>query len=376
NISKRVVYARIEEARGLPNNHLLTPYKTEISQNRRKLCDTKLGLIALTNPSFSNEAIKCVSAGILQFLNNKKQIHGIDAVERLFTEKVGLYLYGSTNTTCWFGRISDSPANSNKQMWNESMIALKNGFPVETLLNIHNEIPRLFIQGEDDNKSILYSNWIKRMRVDGAGQFINEKWRGRKGKTSYTPTTLPGIISEPTTGFINIQARNRGIDMYTRIAPAAAPKNKVSAETSGNIYYQQLDLRNEVFGAGPSGSTGTGLAAAFTFGNFDEKTELFKEYLFAMIGYLVGGGMHSLHEVLSILRLIGLEYNTGTLLEYNFSNSPTHSGVEGLFGGRVSNNFSFLPKKFLFSKVFEDWKNEYYDIVVLGGIHWRYNQFG
>ena len=75
NISKRVVYARIEEARGLPNNHLLTPYKTEISQNRRKLCDTKLGLIALTNPSFSNEAIKCVSAGILQFLNNKKQIH-------------------------------------------------------------------------------------------------------------------------------------------------------------------------------------------------------------------------------------------------------------------------------------------------------------
>jgi hypothetical protein len=39
----------------------------------------------------------------------------------------------------------------------------------------------------------------------------------------------------------------------------------------------------------------------------------------------------------------------------------------------VRDSFPLLPKTFLGSKDFERWRDEYYDIVVLGGTHWKFN---
>lgn len=127
------------------------------------------------------------------------------------------------------------------------------------------------------------------------------------------------------------QLRERGIDKWM--------------PTSTNAPQATIDIqqRNLIFGAGPSGSTGTLLQAARLFGNLDG--ELLRQYVLAIVGYLVGGGMHSYHEVMCIARLVGCPYADGAYL-------PS------------------LPAMFTRSSEFERWRDEYYDIVVLGGRLW------
>jgi hypothetical protein len=75
---------------------------------------------------------------------------------------------------------------------------------------------------------------------------------------------------------------------------------------------------------------------------------MLKEYTLAIIGYLVGGGMHSYHESMVIAQKAGVPYNPGA-----FKDS--------------------LPASFSSSGDFKAWGVQYYDVVYLGAIHWRYN---
>jgi hypothetical protein len=114
-----------------------------------------------------------------------------------------------------------------------------------------------------------------------------------------------------------------------------------------DAYYDDADVRNLLFGAGISGTTGTLLQAANAFGGLTGGP-LLKEYVLAIIGYLVGGGMHSYHESMSIAQRVGVPYNPGAYI-------PS------------------LPTSFVFSPQFAHWRDEYYDVVVLGATHWRFN---
>jgi hypothetical protein len=404
---KRVVYAPTAEARGTPGNRgddkgRLLPYDTQVSKTRRALCHSKLGVIALTKPEYSRPAVTKVSLGVNAFLQRRLQAERGSSDKKIrknYAEKVGKYLFGTGYMS--FGRFSDLTAIdrinqfreqfkepkaegeeaaqlAQNHIWNQSILALASGKQLATILSIHDGTGRLLLTPSDPEYGI-FDKYAKLLRAESDGEMINPNWRGRKDKPKgeIQPTTLPGNITPQMAAYAvlpPLQNRNRGVDRYNRIAPNAPPNTPVRAETSGNIYYQQLELRNELFGAGPSGTTGTCLAAAFAFGKFDETSERMKEYLFAIIGYLVGGGMHSLHESLSILRLLKLEYNTGTLLGYDFSESPARTDAEGLVRGKVSAQFPLLPQKFLLSSDFQAWRDEYYDIVVLGGTHWMFNK--
>ena len=400
----RVVYAPIAESRGTPPNGTgLKPYSTEVSKHRRNLCHSKLGVIALDR-SFSQDALAAVSSGVLAFLQKQ------DATTRAsFTKSYQGFLSGTAGYSS-FDRLYDQSVNDPQATWAEVIKSLQatrtTNARIETLLAIHDAVGFQIIVANKDNpqynKSPLYQtymSWKNRMYVDGKGQMFNRGGNGSKGwyerdlKSEYkpakdpsgkdipplnsypAPSSLPGNITQARPDFPNIQSRTRATEWYQRVPIEPRPNDvKVTAETSGNIYYEQLDLRNELFGAGPSGSVCGALSAAFTFGGFGPKSELFKEYLFAIIGYLVGGGMHSLHEVLTPLRMLGLEYNTGTLLTYDYSNSPAADDSKGLVKGMASKNiFPLLPQKFLRSKQLKNRLNEHGDIAVSGGTHWAFN---
>ena len=81
--------------------------------------------------------------------------------------------------------------------------------------------------------------------------------------------------------------------------------------TAEKVPQSTIDIqqRNLIFGAGPSGSTGTLLQAGKLFGNLDG--ELLQQYVLAIVAYLVGGGMHSYHEVMVIARMAGCPYKDG-----------------------------------------------------------------
>ncbi|MEM9224836.1 MAG: hypothetical protein AAGB11_20940, partial [Pseudomonadota bacterium] len=95
------------------------------------------------------------------------------------------------------------------------------------------------------------------------------------------------------------------------------------------------------------GTTGSLLQAARVFG-IEERGEANKNYLFAKLGYLVGGGMHSAHESLAVASRLGVEYSPGIY-------DPS------------------LPQTFLTSQYYQRWRELFYDVVVLGRLHWRYN---
>lgn len=168
-----------------------------------------------------------------------------------------------------------------------------------------------------------------------------------------------------------VQPRNRGVDMFRRTVPHYTPQTPIPstarAEVSGVSYYRDLDTRNELFGAGPSGTTGTLIAAGIAFGRLSG--ESLRQYLFAIVGYLVGGGMHSLHESLTVMGLIGskhgIVYSAGSLSGFEKKSDILSVVKPGVF--------PTLPQSFLRSQQFASWRDTYYDIVVLGGTHWMFN---
>ena len=173
---------------------------------------------------------------------------------------------------------------------------------------------------------------------------FDESFRGRKPKEGAQATFTPGLLSENSTakpaltvGRLGLtleqmrprEDRMRGMDMYI---PEIATMSPDFAES-----LRQFNLN---FGAGPSGTTGTLFAAARGFGNIEG--EDLKKYLLGCIAYLVGGGMHTCHEVFTTFNLL---FPTGP-------KPYTNAKYDGC-----------LPLRFRTTRQYGDWKAEFYDIA-------------
>ncbi|EEO7838378.1 hypothetical protein G6C41_005292 [Salmonella enterica] len=335
----KVVYARHGEHRGFNSGCGLRRYDTFVSQQRQRFCTSELGFIAL-NGMFTQPSVNIVSSGVKKYLLRHERISKDCFKTKVFME-IGHYFY--TNGGMGYGRIS----LKNKKnigidgVWNGILNALDYG-TLEQQLAIHDAVGR----------KILTANTPEKKHYDIWGGEVREEWfndkekRGRKDsvyqkKKEIKPTDLPGILEVdiPRIGVIK-QSRNRGVDMFIR---DLSRKHDPNADD----YYDEVDCHNLVFGAGISGTTGTLLQAAYAFGGISDG-ELLKQYTLAIIAYLIGGGMHSYHEVMAIAKRVGISY--------------TQPG-----------SFDWLPQSFKRSPLFYDWRVKYYDIVVFGATHWRFN---
>lgn len=366
----RVVYAPADQYRNAPSRGGLRPYTSLISQERRKLAQTALGSLALTNLAWTQAAMREVSKGVKLYLT--RSLFKNPGVREAYQAKVGKYMYGTGYMS--FGRFSDTVPTGPKAaetIWLQALDTLDSGAPLASVLSIHDGVGKMLQDG--DSPKTAYDLRLGQLRPALPGELFDPAARGRENnpKGSYTATQVAGIAPAEHAGqFPALQTRNRGVDMYRRTVPQHSAQtpipNTVSRpELSGVSYYRDLDTRNELFGAGPSGTTGTLLAAGWAFGGLTG--ELQRQYILAIIGYLVGGGMHSLHESLSVVRLLGpaYQYNSGSMLGYSGASGP---------GQRANaDSLPALPASFLASAQFAQWRDEYHDIVVLGGIHWMFN---
>jgi hypothetical protein len=368
---RRVVYARSDQYRNKPTKPGLIPYDSFISKQRRRLCQSALGSLALRNRSWSNDAVQKVSAGIKRFMIRKLWADREGTLTK-FSVNVAKYLYGTSYMS--FGRISDValklPQDA-QRAWDECIGVLDANQPLPTIMGLHDQVAIKMLATGDSEKS-AYDSWATRFRAEQDGELFNPNSRGRaNAPTAPTPSTQVGIASSTDGSALpGVQLRKRGVDSYVRTSfPTQSTKAPTTARPglSGVEYYQNLDNRNELFGAGPSGTTGTLLASAMTFGKLDSDGA--RQYLLAIIAYLVGGGMHSLHESMTVVKFLPddlrMEYNPGSLLR--------HEVVEGRLMAKT-NDFPALPRTFLTSQEFAAWRFEYYDIVVMGGIHWMFNE--
>jgi hypothetical protein len=189
--------------------------------------------------------------------------------------------------------------------------------------------------------------WQRMERLGGEvrpNSLFAPEFRGRKDNGEPDATHAPGILVEGTNipnfnidatlSRLNLalvtlrstEARARGVDRYTPDLDSMSPVFKESMQNS-----------NTGFGAGPSGTTGTLLQSAKTFTELEG--EELKIYIFACVAYLVGGGMHTCHEVFTTGRLLGLPYTDGAY-------SDT------------------LPSAFKSKQEYVNWADEFHDITV------------
>ncbi|PNQ51701.1 hypothetical protein C1141_21285, partial [Vibrio agarivorans] len=143
-----------------------------------------------------------------------------------------------------------------------------------------------------------YKSIEKTVRQDW---FDKETKRGRaKRKNVVEPSFTAGITNNRNVAIVGKldKSRNRGVDMFERDMFR-------QSDPEANVFFDDMDSLNLLFGAGISGTTGSLFQAAEAFGPLEDEEEK-KQYMLAIVGYLVGGGMHSFHEVMSVGKKIGI----------------------------------------------------------------------
>ena len=335
-----VVYAKTGEhtwrgGGGGKTGPSLRPYDTLMSQNRRKLAESELGLFALNHPNLTEDAVNRVTAGI-QSYHDRFYLTQRDLLTTTIATQIGAYFY--TSGRFGFGRISEAPPGTPEQVRRGIMHALVNGALAQKM-SIHDAFGRKILVALRGPQLTAFDHWGPILRQDWFDVIAK---RGRVNVPGSRPTTTGGIVPPSLGGSVGTttQSRNRGADMFAR------DQNR-TREPAADQYYDDLDARNLLFGAGISGTTGTLLQSAFAFAEV-LRGEALKQYVLAIVGYLVGGGMHSFHESMAVAHKAGLPYTPGLYL-------PS------------------LPESFINSHQGRGWALKYYDIVTLGATHWRHN---
>ncbi|WP_418317050.1 hypothetical protein [Piscinibacter sakaiensis] len=316
------------------NAAYIKPYDSLVSQNRRRLAESALGLLALQHPAFTKGGVDAVNKGIQQYLDMMYVSRRQELTDAMFAQ-IGHYFY--TNGGTGFGRISTSHKNAvGADGVRKGIFAALARGRLDQKLAIHDAVGRKLLPALGGPQLATYDHWMSIVRQDW---FDNAQMRGRANAPTRAQPTKVGGITNTRLGNVAI-ARTRGVDSYQRDLHR-------TRQPQADDYYDDLDARNLLFGAGISGTTGTLLAAAFAFAGV-MRGEPLKEYVLAIIGYLVGGGMHSYHESMAVAQKAGLPYTPGAFI-------PS------------------LPQAFLNSMQFRNWRAEYYDVVELGATHWRHN---
>lgn len=337
-----VVYAKYGEHRGFNKSgsqKFLKRYATEVSQERRRLCQSALGALVLGNMKYTAEAVESISQGVRNYLSENYE-KDPDKTLSIVVKNIGHYFFSGGRQN--FGRISEENASihTSKYIWDKIILALETG-TLEQKMAIHDAVGRKVLPVLKGAPLAAYVTSGKEVRQEW---FDEKEVRGRVNRTSKALATMTAGIAKESdaslTGTVT-QARIRGVDIFER------DENR-KGHPEADDFYGDLDTRNLLFGGGISGTSGTLLQAAEAFGPLDN-IEHKKQYMLAIIGYLVGGGMHSYHECMIIAKRIGIPYSYGSYIES-------------------------LPESFKSSDDFQQWNHNYYDISTLGGIHWIFNK--
>lgn len=345
-----VVYAPLQHAHLAPSTFAMQAYDQTISKARRRRCQAELGVMVLKNPAWTQIAVDQVSYGVRHFIN--RLVEDDPTMRGRILDTISRYSFSDGQG---FGLISSMPPQNMPEnlRWQFMMNQLKPGNQdVAKTLAIHDAVGRKML--DDPHFWVATSADIKwefmatKIRYGQRKQAVRQAWydgptRGRTKVRGVKATSVASVL--PANGMngalpgAKMAKRKRGIDQNLR-DPAR------TRSTEGDQYYDEVDRLNLLFGAGISGSTGTLLAAAAAFGNLT-RHERMKQYTLAIVGYLVGGGMHTYHETMAVATKADVAYTPGA---YETS----------------------MPDTFKQSDLFKRWRHDYYDIVVLGDQHNRF----
>jgi len=343
----RVVYSEWRTTLDPPSpTSRLSPYNKEMSLRRRRSFETHLAHRAGRRPECVKPAVDKVTQGLLDYVGQNTDAAGGKIAQRCYGDTISGRL----------GVASDRPKTPG-DAW---MIAFRTlrGADIPKIIGIQsclgNSYTRDIAPLTGNLQKVYTDTGIKVAPKSGYlfNWFENNATRGRKERNNAQATTAIGLVAPglvTNTASQRFEPRIRGVDMWDRT-------------DSESAFLKGIDNRNISFGAGRSGTTGELLKVYRTFGGLDTGEE-FKQYLLAIVIYLVTGGHHSCHEIFSVANLLtGPDGPKGT--------GGAHSASELAKGAYVPGKYiKHLPSSFMST---DDWavlREEYYDIAMLGHLH-------
>jgi hypothetical protein len=366
--SKRVFVGSLAETKGL------RLYDSALSLDRRREFETALARDAEAHPECVMPALNRVSGGVEDYYQNLLKKKSKDDVERDIDEGIKSFCYSDGNSA-QLG-TSQTFRNTNLQQHINAAFQCFRGTDIATIMTVQSAFAEMFEKLGPSDRVDESSPSAQKMRYDDCMARLDLKsgrlytWfgshevRGRVSKKTDTkppPTDVAGLLRPGQSVSGNLAAAKntpphvRGIDLFER------------AEKSP--FVRGLDMRNLVFGAGRSGSIKVHMLAYRLFAGIDND-ELFKQYLLAAIVTLVGKGHHTCHEILSVASHV-----TGPFLsqregkdtkakdrDLGIPDLVKHAYVPGSY-------LKYLPQSYVTTKHFEDIRERYYDIAVLGHLH-------
>ncbi len=356
----RVVWAAPKSAAPAGRTGLL-PYTAALQRERRALAETVLGCRLMDERDLTRDVLHKVSRAMIKYWMSRRRQLGAAAATRGMTEQ-RKYVTGDTS----FGRVMRSdqiPPELDVEM-QYLLAALLAPWP-ERVMNVHDAFLRVFrclgpsdLDGQPEggkwcdpgmsqtDRDALVRAWKTRSTQWQTMEAVGARVRpadlfdpSKRGRVDVTPvhggSTVPGLL--PEAGLLDPEAclarlglkqvrehRRRGVDLYRPDDAAKTP------------FLDTVAQKNLNFGAGPSGTTGTLFQSAILFANLSG--EELKEYLLGIVAYLVGGGMHSCHEVFTTASFLGIPYEPG---KYHAT----------------------MPTGFRKSQVYDAWQTEFWDIA-------------
>ncbi len=317
----------------------LRSYDKMMSQKRRRDFETLLASDAKAHPDCVLPAVNLVTKGMKDYVgSNKKDMEEAGGVIKLrcFSDTASARL----------GSLEQGAKLQDKEAWE---LALKTceGSDVARILGIQTSIANVLSRTKkfNDTQSRLYKDTAAKVAPKSGylhSWFNDDTARGRQASSGGSPTSVPGILNPGAVTQGEGEKRIRGIDQWKQV--------------EGSTFVKGVDMRNLVFGAGRSGTTGELLKAFRVFAGVDDR-EHFKQYLLAIVIYLVGGGHHTCHEIFSVANL---------LLASNGPQSVSTLSREAYVPGRY---LPYLPDSYTRTPGFEALKNKYYDICAMGHLH-------
>lgn len=332
----------------------LRSYSKAVSQTRRREFETALARDAAAHPECAMPAVNLVSAGLRAYLLERESAHPREKVLKDADSCVKARCYNDTGSGR-LGTNGDAAGLPGGSALENAMRTLE-GNDIAKILGIQvafaNTLSKTLGYNVDQarihehaanqvapSQGYLYSWFDKKQGTPRDNQL-----RGRQSAGDAAPTTAPGLMPSGD----GPESRKRGADLWTRV--------------EGSGFVKGIDSRNMIFGAGRSGTTGELLKTYRAFGGSDSG-ESFKQYLLAIVVYLVGGGHHTCHEIFSVANLlVGSNGPRGGRGYASVATLVKDAYVPGKY-------LKHLPDSYLNTPHFQALAEKYFDIAYLGHLH-------
>jgi hypothetical protein len=345
---------------GMQGKTTLKSYDKLASQTRRREFETELARDAAAHPDCYRPAVDLVSQGLTEYVEDRTR----NRTDKNVIDEAGAVVKARCYNNTGSGRLGTSAAATGitgAEAWQRALDTLRGG-DIAKILGIQTALANKLTEklGFDGNRGTIYNDTKVKVApsqghlykwFDPTDPLKDGPLRGRQKGTGApaVPTSVPGITKPGvvTTGD-GAEERIRGIDEWKRV--------------EGSDFVKGIDMRNLEFGAGRSGTTGDLLKTFRSFGTIDPG-ETFKQYLLAIVVYLVGGGHHTCHEIFSVANLlVGSNGPQAGRAAASVSTLAKEAYVPGKY-------MKHLPDSYTSTGHFQALQEKYYDIAMLGHLH-------